>query len=43
MGLAFAAFHWTPAAWSQSTPHEFWAAYEAYRAMNRAPNNDNPK
>lgn len=37
MGLACAAFHWSPAQFWRSTPHEFFAAYEAYREMNKPP------
>jgi hypothetical protein len=34
MGLACAAFHWTPAQFWAATPHEWWASYEIYREMN---------
>lgn len=34
MGIAAAAFHWSPAEFWASTPHEYWAAYEVYRDMN---------
>jgi len=35
MGLAVAAFHWSPTDFWQCTAHEFFAAYEAYEAMNK--------
>jgi len=35
MGLAAAAFHWTAAEFRAATPHEWFAAYETFRAMNR--------
>jgi hypothetical protein len=35
MGLAGAAFHWTPQTYWASTRHEFFAAYEAWRKMNK--------
>jgi hypothetical protein len=34
MGFAANAFHWTAAAFWQSTPHEYWAAYEMWRRFN---------
>jgi hypothetical protein len=34
MGLAAAAFHWTPQTYWASTRHEFFAAYEAWHKMN---------
>ena len=34
MGLAAAAFHWTPSDYMRATPHEMFAAYEAFQAMN---------
>jgi hypothetical protein len=37
MGLAIAAFHWSAAEFWASTPHEFYAAYETYREMNKRP------
>lgn len=40
MGLALAAFHWSPITFWNSTPHEFWAAYEAWQEMHRAPERD---
>jgi len=35
MGLAAVSFHWTPAEFRSSTPHEFFAAYEALRDMHK--------
>lgn len=35
MGYAANWFHWPPTAFWRSTPHEFWAAYEVYREMNK--------
>ncbi|WP_184014528.1 phage tail assembly chaperone [Sphingobium boeckii] len=26
--------HWSPSAFWRSTPHEFWAAYEVWKAAN---------
>jgi hypothetical protein len=37
MGIAAAAFHWTPDIFWNSTPHEYWAAYEVYREMHKPP------
>jgi hypothetical protein len=37
MGLAAAAWHWSPADFRASTPHEWWAAYEAMLEMNKLP------
>jgi hypothetical protein len=37
MGLAVALFHWTPAEFLASTPHEFFAAYEIHQEMNKPP------
>jgi len=34
MGLAAAAFHWTPQTYWASTRHEYFAAYESWRLMN---------
>jgi hypothetical protein len=42
MGLAAAAFHWSPAEFYGATAHEFFAAYEAMREMNR-PDPNGPK
>jgi hypothetical protein len=37
MGFAAAALHWSPATFWASTPHEFFAAYEAFLTMNSSP------
>lgn len=37
MGLAAVAFHWSPETFWNATAHEFFAAYEAYREMNKPP------
>lgn len=42
MGLAAAAFHWTPNTYWSSTRHEYFAAYEAWRLMN-TPADGGPK
>lgn len=34
MGIASAALGWTAAEFWASTPHEFWAGFEAWKAMN---------
>ena len=34
MGLAAAAFHWSPAVFWDSTPHEFAAAIEGHEEYN---------
>ena len=36
MGLAAAAFQWSPAVFWGATPHEYFAAYEVWREMNVA-------
>lgn len=40
MGIAAAALGWRPSEYWASTPHEFWAAFEGWEAMNRRPDND---
>jgi hypothetical protein len=35
MGLAAAAFHWSPSDFAEATPHEYFAAYEVWRQMNK--------
>lgn len=34
MGLAVAAFYWTPDTFWSSTPHELFAAIEGHKEMN---------
>lgn len=34
MGFAFAALHWSPQQYLDSTAHEFFAGYEAWRGTN---------
>jgi len=34
MGMAQAALHWSAEQYWASTPHEFWAAIEAWEKMN---------
>lgn len=41
MGLAAVAFHWSPDVFWNSTPHEFFAAYEVYEKMNAPPKESN--
>lgn len=36
MGHACLGFGWTPPEFWQSTPHEFWALYEARLEINEA-------
>lgn len=43
MGIAAAAFHWSPETYWRSTRHEFFAAYEALEAMNAPPDNHSTK
>ncbi len=40
MGIAACAFHWSPDIFWASTPHEWWAAYEVWREMNKKPDED---
>jgi hypothetical protein len=40
MGFAANAFHWTPAAFSAATPHEYFAAYEVWLEMNPPPEDE---
>jgi hypothetical protein len=37
LGMAIAAFHWTPQTFWKATPHEWYAAAEALERMNRRP------
>ena len=34
MGVAAAALGWTAAEFWASTPHEYWAGFEAWKMMN---------
>lgn len=34
MGFASAALGWEPGQFWNSTPHEYWAAFEAWKLMN---------
>jgi hypothetical protein len=34
MGLAAAALGWRASEWWSATPHEFWAAFEGWKALN---------
>lgn len=34
MGIAAAALGWSAMRFWASTPHEFWAGFEAWKAMN---------
>lgn len=40
MGLAVALFHWAPATFWGSTPHEYYAAWEGWREVNTVPDED---
>jgi len=35
MGLALARYRWSADQFWQSTPHEFFAAFETFKAMNK--------
>ncbi|WP_310474105.1 hypothetical protein [Sandarakinorhabdus sp.] len=37
MGIALALFGWSPQAWRRSTPHEFWAAFDAWEEAHQPP------